>query len=145
MKLKQLLATIIIKIKNILLSKFSYVLLIYLFCYLIVVNFISMYINPSNLEGVVNFEVMILKNFNITSLIQQLVFIVIVFCSLRGKKWALDWLSAILILDVIGNLMIIETSNFSMYNIILIIDIIMSILVFYCIYNRGEKLDNRST
>lgn len=108
----------------------------YLVFNLFLLNFVQLTINDKYLTGSTKFDFFILKNFSIIPLIKQALFIFVVYFSLNDKKWSFNLLSIIALGNVVASLLFIKTSDFSLYNIILIAQFIFSILLMYSIHKK---------
>lgn len=91
-------------------------------------NFIILNVNRETLAGNVTFG---LSN-SILGLIVSavIVFLLLYFC-FKGNKLAITLIFIGSTLNVIFALMMIETSNFSLYNVLVIIEIVISVIVVY--------------
>lgn len=104
------------------------VLIIYALYSYIFGNFVILNVNDETLAGSVAFG---FNNTFVGLIISaSILFLLLYFC-FKGKKLAITLIFVGSALNVIFDLMMIETSNFSLYNVIVIIDIAISALVVY--------------
>lgn len=104
------------------------VLIIYALYSYIFGNFAILNVNDETLAGSVTFS---FNNTFLGLIISGLISFLLLYFCFKGKKLAITLIFVGSALNVIFALMIIETSNFSIYNVILIIDIAISALVVY--------------
>ena len=111
-------------------KKFKIILMIYTLYSYIYGNFVIFKVNQETLAGSVTFGL----NNSVLGLISSAVisFLLISFC-FKGNKLAITLIFVGSILNIIFSLMMIETSNFSLYNVILIVEIIISAIVVYLV------------
>ena len=111
-------------------KKFKIILMIYTLYSYIYGNFAIFKVNQETLAGSVTFGL----NNSVLGLISSAVisFLLIYFC-FKGNKLAITLIFVGSILNIIFSLMMIETSNFSLYNVILIVEIIISAIVVYLV------------
>ena len=111
-------------------KKFKIILMIYTLYSYIYGNFVIFKVNQETLAGSVTFGL----NNSVLGLISSAVisFLLIYFC-FKGNKLAITLIFVGSILNIIFSLMMIETSNFSLYNVILIVEMIISAIVVYLV------------
>ena len=92
-------------------------------------NFVMFQVDTDNLVGSISFDF----NHSTTGLIISLVIMIgWLYFFLKGYKFASTLIFVGAVMNIIFILMSIETSNFSMYNIFLIMNIIISLgVIFY--------------
>lgn len=91
-------------------------------------NFVMLNVNDETLAGSVTFG---FNNTFIGLIISALISFLLLYFCFKGKKLAITLIFVGAALNVIFALMMIETSNFSFYNVIVIGDIVISALVVY--------------
>lgn len=108
-------------------SKLNISILIYLLFNFILFNFVSLDVSSENLIGSAHIGFHI----TITSILSSIILIIISIYAINKKYWALNLFIFRLSLETVFSLMVIQTNNFSLYNILLILNILISIIVFY--------------
>ena len=93
-------------------------------------NFVMLNVNDETLAGSVTFG---FNNTFIGLIISASISFLLLYFCFKGKKLAITLIFVGAALNVIFALMMIETSNFSFYNVIVIGDIVISALVVYLI------------
>ncbi|CEQ22289.1 Uncharacterised protein [[Clostridium] sordellii] len=96
----------------------------YILYNLFVLNFIKMDVNLDTLNGSAVLNLNLLTDFSWVFLIQQILFLVVFYFYIKEKKWVNSLILISMVLNVFSAFMIIETANFSLYNIILILSIL---------------------
>ncbi|WP_419726643.1 hypothetical protein [Terrisporobacter petrolearius] len=91
-------------------------------------NFVMFNVNDETLAGSVTFG---FNNTFIGLIISASISFLLLYFCFKGKKLAITLIFVGAALNVIFALMMIETSNFSLYNVIVIGDIVISALVVY--------------
>lgn len=91
-------------------------------------NFVMLNVNDETLAGSVTFG---FNNTLIGLIISASISFLLLYFCFKGKKLAITLIFVGAALNVIFALMMIETSNFSFYNVIVIGDIVISALVVY--------------
>lgn len=91
-------------------------------------NFVMLNVNDETLAGSVTFG---FNNTFIGLIISASISFLLLYFCFKGKKLAIILIFVGAALNVIFALMMIETSNFSFYNVIVIGDIVISALVVY--------------
>lgn len=91
-------------------------------------NFVMLNVNDETLAGSVTFG---FNNTFIGLIISASISFLLLYFCFKGKKLAITLIFVGAALNVIFALMMIETSNFSFYNVIVIGDIVISALVVY--------------
>lgn len=91
-------------------------------------NFVMLNVNDETLAGSVTFG---FNNTFIGLIISASISFLLLYFCFKGKKLAITLIFVGATLNVIFALMMIETSNFSFYNVIVIGDIVISALVVY--------------
>lgn len=104
------------------------VLIVYSLYSYIFGNFVILNVNDETLAGSVTFG---FNNTFIGLIISASISFLLLYFCFKGKKLAITLIFVGSALNVIFALMMIETSNFSLYNVIVIIDIVISALVVY--------------
>lgn len=103
----------------------------YILYNLFVLNFIKMDVNLDTLNGSAVLNLNLLTDFSWVFLIQQILFLVVFYFYIKEKKWVNSLILISMVLNVFSAFMIIETANFSLYNIILILSILTGIMGIY--------------
>lgn len=91
-------------------------------------NFVMLNVNDETLAGSVTFG---FNNTFIGLIISASISFLLLYFCFKGKKLVITLIFVGAALNVIFALMMIETSNFSFYNVIVIGDIVISALVVY--------------
>lgn len=104
------------------------ILIIYALYSYIYGNFITFNVNDETLTGSVTFG---LNNTILGLIISAIISLLLLYFCLQENKLAITLIFVGSALNVIFSLMMIETSNFSLYNVLVIIEIIISVLVAY--------------
>lgn len=104
------------------------ILIIYALYSYIYGNFITFNVNDETLTGSVAFG---LNNTILGVIISAIISLLLLYFCLRENKLAITLIFVGSALNVIFSLMMIETSNFSLYNVLVIIEIIISVVVAY--------------
>lgn len=104
---------------------------LYFFYNMFILNFIKMDVNLESLKGTAFWNINLISDFNLGFLIKQIFFVIIFYYFTKNNKIAISIIFISMCLNILSSFMIIETSNFSLYNIILILNIILSILGLY--------------
>ncbi|CEO35647.1 Uncharacterised protein [[Clostridium] sordellii] len=111
----------------------------YILYNLFVLNFIKMDVNLDTLNGSAVLNLNLLTDFSWVFLIQQILFLVVFYFYIKEKKWVNSLILISMVLNVFSAFMIIETANFSLYNIILILSILTGVMgVYSMIYLQGN-------
>ncbi|MFQ9309087.1 MAG: hypothetical protein ACLR2K_04080 [Paraclostridium sordellii] len=111
----------------------------YILYNLFVLNFIKMDVNLDTLNGSAVLNLNLLTDFSWIFLIQQILFLVVFYFYIKEKKWVNSLILISMVLDVFSAFMIIETANFSLYNIILILSILTGVMgVYSMIHLQGN-------
>ncbi|WP_270506491.1 hypothetical protein [Paraclostridium sordellii] len=111
----------------------------YILYNLFVLNFIKMDVNLDTLNGSAVLNLNLLTDFSWVFLIQQILFLVVVYFYIKEKKWVNSLILISMVLNVFSAFMIIETANFSLYNIILILSILTGVMgVYSMIHLQGN-------
>ncbi|CEP43992.1 Uncharacterised protein [[Clostridium] sordellii] len=111
----------------------------YILYNLFVLNFIKMDVNLDTLNGSAVLNLNLLTDFSWVFLIQQILFLVVFYFYIKEKKWVNSLILISMVLDVFSAFMIIETANFSLYNIILILSILTGVMgVYSMIHLQGN-------
>ncbi|WP_207708377.1 hypothetical protein, partial [Paraclostridium sordellii] len=106
---------------------------------LFVLNFIKMDVNLDTLNGSAVLNLNLLTDFSWVFLIQQILFLVVFYFYIKEKKWVNSLILISMVLNVFSAFMIIETANFSLYNIILILSILTGVMgVYSMIHLQGN-------
>lgn len=124
-----------------------YYTVIYVVFNFFVRNFISLRVDESTLKGSAKFSINYLSYFNLSDIVSTVFFIVTAYYLLKKYKWAEGVMVGFSLIDAFTSLLVIETSNFSMYNVILVISIILSVTYVYIlcrlksvrIYLKGKE------
>lgn len=103
----------------------------YILYNLFVLNFIKMDVNLDTLNGSAVLNLNLLTDFSWVFLIQQILFLVVFYFYIKEKKWVNSLILISMVLNVFSAFMIIETANFSLYNIILILSILTGVIGVY--------------
>ncbi|TAN64323.1 hypothetical protein WS9_014370 [Paraclostridium sordellii 8483] len=103
----------------------------YILYNLFVLNFIKMDVNLDTLNGSAVLNLNLLTDFSWVFLMQQILFLVVFYFYIKEKKWVNSLILISMVLDVFSAFMIIETANFSLYNIILILSILTGVMGIY--------------
>ncbi|GAA0105222.1 hypothetical protein UT300013_18460 [Paraclostridium sordellii] len=103
----------------------------YILYNLFVLNFIKMDVNLDTLNGSAVLNLNLLTDFSWVFLIQQILFLVVFYFYIKEKRWVNSLILISMVLDVFSAFMIIETANFSLYNIILILSILTGVMGVY--------------
>lgn len=103
----------------------------YILYNLFVLNFIKMDVNLDTLNGSAVLNLNLLTDFSWVFLIQQILFLVVFYFYIKEKKWVNSLILISMVLNVFSAFMIIETANFSLYNIILILSILTGVMGVY--------------
>lgn len=103
----------------------------YILYNLFVLNFIKMDVNLDTLNGSAVLNLNLLTDFSWIFLIQQILFLVVFYFYIKEKKWVNSLILISMVLNVFSAFMIIETANFSLYNIILILSILTGVMGIY--------------
>ena len=111
----------------------------YILYNLFVLNFIKMDVNLDTLNGSAVLNLNLLTDFSWVFLIQQILFLVVFYFYIKEKKWVNSLILISMVLNVFSAFMIIETANFSLYNIILILSILTGVLVVYSMIHLQEN------
>ncbi|CEP84317.1 hypothetical protein GKD08_09910 [Paeniclostridium sordellii] len=111
----------------------------YILYNLFVLNFIKMDVNLDTLNGSVVLNLNLLTDFSWVFLIQQILFLVVFYFYIKEKKWVNSLILISMVLDVFSAFMIIETANFSLYNIILILSILTGVMGVYSMVHLQEN------
>ncbi|CEK35175.1 hypothetical protein [Paraclostridium sordellii] len=111
----------------------------YILYNLFVLNFIKMDVNLDTLNGSAVLNLNLLTDFSWVFLIQQILFLVVFYFYIKEKKWVNSLILISMVLNVFSAFMIIETANFSLYNIILILSILTGVMgVYSMIHLQGN-------
>ena len=111
----------------------------YILYNLFVLNFIKMDVNLDTLNGSEVLNLNLLTDFSWVFLIQQILFLVVFYFYIKEKKWVNSLILISMVLNVFSAFMIIETANFSLYNIILILSILTGVMgVYSMIHLQGN-------
>ncbi|CEO32600.1 hypothetical protein [Paraclostridium sordellii] len=111
----------------------------YILYNLFILNFIKMDVNLDTLNGSAVLNLNLLTDFSWIFLIQQILFLVAFYCYIKEKKWVNSLILISMVLNVFSAFMIIETANFSLYNIILILSILTGVMgVYSMIHLQGN-------
>ena len=111
----------------------------YILYNLFVLNFIKMDVNLDTLNGSAVLNLNLLTDFSWVFLIQQILFLVVFYFYIKEKKWVNSLILISMVLNVFSAFMIIETVNFSLYNIILILSILTGVMgVYSMIHLQGN-------
>ncbi|AUN13750.1 hypothetical protein [Paraclostridium sordellii] len=111
----------------------------YILYNLFVLNFIKMDVNLDTLNGSAVLYLNLLTDFSWVFLIQQILFLVVFYFYIKEKKWVNSLILISMVLNVFSAFMIIETANFSLYNIILILSILTGVMgVYSMIHLQGN-------
>lgn len=111
----------------------------YILYNLFVLNFIKMDVNLDTLNGSAVLNLNLLTDFSWVFLMQQILFLVVVYFYIKEKKWVNSLILISMVLNVFSAFMIIETANFSLYNIILILSILTGVMgVYSMIHLQGN-------
>ena len=111
----------------------------YILYNLFVLNFIKMDVNLDTLNGSAVLNLNLLTDFSWVFLIQQILFLVVFYFYIKEKKWVNSLILISMVLNVFSAFMIIETANFSLYNIILISSILTGVMgVYSMIHLQGN-------
>ncbi|RGX04183.1 hypothetical protein [Paraclostridium sordellii] len=111
----------------------------YILYNLFVLNFIKMDVNLDTLNGSSVLNLNLLTDFSWVFLIQQILFLVVFYFYIKEKKWVNSLILISMVLNVFSAFMIIETANFSLYNIILILSILTGVMgVYSMIHLQGN-------
>lgn len=111
----------------------------YILYNLFVLNFIKMDVNLDTLNGSAVLNLNLLTDFSWVFLIQQILFLVVFYFYTKEKKWVNSLILISMVLNVFSAFMIIETANFSLYNIILILSILTGVMgVYSMIHLQGN-------
>ncbi|MFR3557898.1 MAG: hypothetical protein ACLTUN_05125 [Paraclostridium sordellii] len=111
----------------------------YILYNLFVLNFIKMDVNLDTLNGSAVLNLNLLTDFSWVFLIQQILFLVVFYFYIKEKKWVNSLILISMVLDVFSAFMIIETANFSLYNIILILSILTGVMGVYSMVHLQEN------
>ncbi|CEN76341.1 Uncharacterised protein [[Clostridium] sordellii] len=103
----------------------------YILYNLFVLNFIKMDVNLDTLNGSAVLNLNLLTDFSWVFLMQQILFLVVFYFYIKEKKWVNSLILISMVLNVFSAFMIIETANFSLYNIILILSILTGVIGVY--------------
>ncbi|MDU2686396.1 MAG: hypothetical protein E7C44_02915 [Paeniclostridium sordellii] len=103
----------------------------YILYNLFVLNFIKMDVNLDTLNGSAVLNLNLLTDFSWVFLMQQILFLVVFYFYIKEKKWVNSLILISMVLNVFSAFMIIETANFSLYNIILILSILTGVMGVY--------------
>lgn len=111
----------------------------YILYNLFVLNFIKMDVNLDTLNGSAVLNLNLVTDFSWVFLIQQILFLVVFYFYIKEKKWVNSLILISMVLNVFSAFMIIETANFSLYNIILILSILTGLMgVYSMIHLQGN-------
>lgn len=111
----------------------------YILYNLFVLNFIKMDVNLDTLNGSAVLNLNLLTDFSWVFLMQQILFLVVFYFYIKEKKWVNSLILISMVLNVFSAFMIIETANFSLYNIILILSILTGVMgVYSMIHLQGN-------
>ncbi|CEQ02849.1 Uncharacterised protein [[Clostridium] sordellii] len=111
----------------------------YILYNLFVLNFIKMDVNLDTLNGSAVLNLNLLTDFSWVFLIQQILFLVVFYFYIKEKKWVNSLILISMVLNVFSAFMIIETANFTLYNIILILSILTGVMgVYSMIHLQGN-------
>ncbi|CEN87692.1 hypothetical protein [Paraclostridium sordellii] len=111
----------------------------YILYNLFILNFIKMDVNLDTLNGSAVLNLNLLTDFSWVFLIQQILFLVVFYFYIKEKKWVNSLILISMVLNVFSAFMIIETANFSLYNIILILSILTGVMgVYSMIHLQGN-------
>lgn len=91
-------------------------------------NFVIFNVNDETLAGSVTWGI---NSTFLGLIISALISFLLLYFCFKGSKLAITLIFVGSVLNVIFSLMMIETSNFSLYNVIVIIEILISALVIY--------------
>ncbi|MDU7966640.1 MAG: hypothetical protein E7J25_07190 [Paeniclostridium sordellii] len=111
----------------------------YILYNLFVLNFIKMDVNLDTLNGSAVLNLNLLTDFSWVFLIQQILFLVVFYFYIKEKKWVNSLILISMVLNVFSAFMIIETANFSLYNIILILSILTGVMGVYSMIHLQEN------
>ncbi|CEO10459.1 Uncharacterised protein [[Clostridium] sordellii] len=111
----------------------------YILYNLFVLNFIKMDVNLDTLNGSAVLNLNLLTDFSWVFLIQQILFLVVFYFYIKEKKWVNSLILISMVLNVFSAFMIIETANFSLYNIILILSILTGVMGVYSMIHLQGK------
>ncbi|CEN88970.1 Uncharacterised protein [[Clostridium] sordellii] len=111
----------------------------YILYNLFVLNFIKMDVNLDTLNGSAVLNLNLLTDFSWVFLIQQILFLVVFYFYIKEKKWVNSLILISMVLNVFSAFMIIETANFSLYNIILILSILTGVMGVYSMVHLQEN------
>lgn len=111
----------------------------YILYNLFVLNFIKMDVNLDTLNGSAVLYLNLLTDFSWVFLIQQILFLVVFYFYIKEKKWVNSLILISMVLNVFSAFMIIETANFSLYNIILILSILTGVMGVYSMIHLQGK------
>lgn len=115
----------------------KYFLYAYFIYTMIIKNFTRFDINTETLEGSVKFYISILSDFRVGFVLAQVIAILIFYFCIKGNKIAMALMFFSICLDGFASLLIMQTANFSLYNIIIIINIVLAVLsLYHLIYIR---------
>lgn len=115
----------------------KYFLYAYFIYTMIIKNFTRFDINTETLDGSVEFYISILSDFRVGFLLAQVIAILIFYFCIKGNKIATGLMFFSICLDGFASLLIMQTANFSLYNIIIIINIVLAVLsLYHLIYIR---------
>ena len=117
-----------IKNKNELSNITKGILIIYALYSYIYENFITFNVNDETLTGSVSFGI---NNTILGLIISAIISLLLLYFCFKDNKLAITLIFLGSALNVIFSLMMIETSNFSLYNVLVIIEIIISVVVAY--------------
>lgn len=117
-----------IKNKNELSNITKGILIIYALYSYIYENFITFNVNDETLTGSVSFGI---NNTILGLIISAIISLLLLYFCFKDNKLAITLIFLGSALNVIFSLMMIETSNFSIYNVLVIIEIIISVVVAY--------------
>ncbi|MVO73038.1 hypothetical protein GOD95_16475 [Paeniclostridium sordellii] len=96
-------------------------------------------VNLDTLNGSAVLNLNLLTDFSWVFLIQQILFLVVFYFYIKEKKWVNSLILISMVLNVFSAFMIIETANFSLYNIILILSILTGVMgVYSMIHLQGN-------
>lgn len=111
----------------------------YILYNLFVLNFIKMDVNLDTLNGSAVLNLNLLTDFSWVFLMQQILFLVVFYFYIKEKKWVNSLILISMVLNVFSAFMIIETANFSLYNIILILSILTGVMGVYSMIHLQEN------
>lgn len=108
-----------------------YYTFLYILFNLFISNFVSLNVDESTLRGSATLSMNFLNNFSLMNIVVLLAVIITAYSLIKKYKWAEGIMFTISLINAFSSLLIIQTSNFSMYNIVLIISTVLSIVYLY--------------